>query len=91
MFSLIAQDVLVMQISAIVPESSFNTSGHVLDPFSSSLCPKMVEAFMCTLIEKKEDQDYLSMKEDFYIIMDLIHVILMCFNVLFFNIFSFFG
>ncbi|XP_024969617.1 zinc finger BED domain-containing protein RICESLEEPER 2-like [Cynara cardunculus var. scolymus] len=40
--------VLVVSISTVASESTFSTSGRVLDNFRSCLFPKMVEAFICT-------------------------------------------
>ncbi|XP_019173583.1 PREDICTED: zinc finger BED domain-containing protein RICESLEEPER 2-like [Ipomoea nil] len=46
--STIARDVLAILISIVASESAFSTSGRVLDPFRSSLTPKIVEALVCT-------------------------------------------
>ncbi|KAL7166525.1 hypothetical protein ACSBR2_037235 [Camellia fascicularis] len=45
--SLITRDVLAVPVSTVAFESAFSTSGRVLDPFRSSLTPKMVEALIC--------------------------------------------
>jgi hypothetical protein len=44
----IARDVLAIPISSVAFESTFSTSGHVLDFFRSSLSPIIVEAMICT-------------------------------------------
>ena len=36
----IAQDVMAIPMSTVASKSAFNTGGHVLDPFRSSLAPK---------------------------------------------------
>ncbi|KAK1363492.1 HAT, C-terminal dimerization domain containing protein [Heracleum sosnowskyi] len=46
--SQIAKDVLAIPVSSVASESAFSTSGRILDPFRSSLSPKMVEALVCT-------------------------------------------
>ncbi|XP_016681273.1 zinc finger BED domain-containing protein RICESLEEPER 2-like [Gossypium hirsutum] len=43
-----ARDVLSVPISTVASESTFSTSGRVLDDFKSSLTPFMVEALVCT-------------------------------------------
>ncbi|XP_019150977.1 PREDICTED: zinc finger BED domain-containing protein RICESLEEPER 2-like [Ipomoea nil] len=53
--SKLARDVLAIPISTVASESAFSTSGRVLDPFRSSLTPKIVEALVCT-------QDWLRMQ-----------------------------
>ncbi|XP_042950343.1 uncharacterized protein LOC122282459 [Carya illinoinensis] len=44
----IARDLLAMHVSTVASESAFSTGGHVLDPFRSSLAPRIVEALICT-------------------------------------------
>ncbi|KAL5790079.1 hypothetical protein ACOSQ2_004967 [Xanthoceras sorbifolium] len=46
--ALIAKDVFAMPISTVASESAFSNGGRVLDPFRSSLNPKMVECLICT-------------------------------------------
>ncbi|XP_022863034.1 zinc finger BED domain-containing protein RICESLEEPER 2-like [Olea europaea var. sylvestris] len=46
--SKIAKDVLAIQISTVALESTFSTSGRILDSFRSSLNAKMVETLICT-------------------------------------------
>ena len=46
--SQIARDVLAIEVSTVASESAFSTGGQILDPFRSSLSPKMVEALICT-------------------------------------------
>ncbi|KAL2926042.1 putative AC9 transposase [Bienertia sinuspersici] len=43
-----ARDILAIPLSTVVSESTFSTGGHTLDPFRSSLTPKMVRALICT-------------------------------------------
>ncbi|KAL2527789.1 zinc finger BED domain-containing protein RICESLEEPER 2-like [Abeliophyllum distichum] len=43
----IARDVLAIQVSTVASESAFSTGGRILDPFRSSLSPKIVEVLVC--------------------------------------------
>ena len=38
---------MAIRMSTIALESAFSTGGHVLDPFRSSLAPKIVGALIC--------------------------------------------
>lgn len=46
--SLMAKDLLAIPVSTFASESAFSTSGRVIDPFRSSLTPRMVEALIST-------------------------------------------
>ena len=42
-----ARDILTVPVSIVSSESTFSTSGPVLDQFRSSLGPKTVETLIC--------------------------------------------
>ena len=46
--SKLARDIFAIQVSTVASESAFSTGGRILDPFRSSLTPKMVETLVCT-------------------------------------------
>jgi hypothetical protein len=46
--SLMARDVLAIPVSTVASESAFSTGGRVLDPYRSSLTPRVVEGLLCT-------------------------------------------
>ncbi|KAL6523579.1 hypothetical protein OROGR_017182 [Orobanche gracilis] len=46
--STIAKDIFAIPSSTVVSESAFSLGKRVVDPFRSSLSPKMVEALVCT-------------------------------------------
>ncbi|KAK1383621.1 hypothetical protein POM88_021356 [Heracleum sosnowskyi] len=52
--SKMARDVLAIPVSTVASESTFSTSGRILDSFRSSLSPKMLEALVCTQSWLKE-------------------------------------
>ena len=45
--SQLARDVLAIPVSTIALESAFSTGGGILDPYRSSLAPKVAEALIC--------------------------------------------
>uniref|UniRef100_A0A803N3X8 GRF-type domain-containing protein n=1 Tax=Chenopodium quinoa TaxID=63459 RepID=A0A803N3X8_CHEQI len=51
-----ARYILAIPLLTVASESAFSTGGRTLDPFRSSLTPKMVQALLCT-------QDWLRAKE----------------------------
>ncbi|PRQ57352.1 putative HAT dimerization domain, ribonuclease H-like domain-containing protein [Rosa chinensis] len=55
----IARDVLAIPVSTIASESSFSTSGRIIDPYRSSLSPRMVEALICTQNWLRSENVYL--------------------------------
>ncbi|KAK1377927.1 hypothetical protein POM88_024671 [Heracleum sosnowskyi] len=63
--SMIAKDILVIPVSTVASESAFSTSGRILDPFRSSLSPKMLEALVCTQSSLKGRHD--GIKSDTYL------------------------
>jgi len=46
--SQMTRDILVIPVSTVASESAFSTGGRVLDPYRTSLSPKMAEALICT-------------------------------------------
>ncbi|XP_048433048.1 zinc finger BED domain-containing protein RICESLEEPER 2-like [Pyrus x bretschneideri] len=44
----VTKEILAIPVSTIASESSLSTSGRIIDPYRSSLSPKMVEALICT-------------------------------------------
>ena len=46
--SRLAQDMLAIPISTVASELAFSRGGCILDPFHTSLAPKMVQSLICT-------------------------------------------
>ena len=46
--SLVARDIIAMQVSSVKSEFAFSTSGRVLDSSKSFLTQFMIEVLMCT-------------------------------------------
>lgn len=51
----IARDILAMQVSSVALESTFSTSGRMLEPHRSGLTHYMVEVLMCSEQWLKQD------------------------------------
>lgn len=76
--SLMARHLLAISVSTVASESAFSTGGRVIDPFRSSLTPRMVEALICTQdwIRKDYEQSWLEDQfEQLEIIEDGIHLL----------------
>ncbi|KAK4409334.1 Zinc finger BED domain-containing protein RICESLEEPER 2 [Sesamum angolense] len=67
--SKIARDILAVPVSIVASGSAFSTSGRVLDAFSSSLSPKIVQALICA-------QDWLRMvlREKLFVAVKVAHI-----------------
>ena len=48
MLGSMASEVLAILVSTIASKSSFNAGGRILDPYQSSLTPRMVKVLVCT-------------------------------------------
>lgn len=60
----LARDFLAMPISTVPSESAFSTGGRVLDPFRSSLTPRIVEALVCAQDWLKRSKQSIIFEED---------------------------
>ena len=59
----IARDILSAPVSIVASQSAFSTGGRILDPFRSSLKPKMVEALICTKNWMSSSKDPIVLRE----------------------------
>ncbi|KAM5559354.1 hypothetical protein ABKV19_020819 [Rosa sericea] len=55
----IAKEILAILVSTIASESSFSTSERIIDPYCSSLSPRMVEALICSQNWLRSENVYL--------------------------------
>ncbi|KAG7552021.1 Ribonuclease H-like superfamily [Arabidopsis thaliana x Arabidopsis arenosa] len=62
--SLMARDLLAIPVSTVASESAFSTSGRVIDPFRSSLTPRLVEALICTQDWIRNDYEQSLLEEE---------------------------
>ncbi|XP_073026642.1 uncharacterized protein [Primulina eburnea] len=58
-----ARDVLAIPISTVASESAFSTGGCVLDPFRSSLTPKLVQALVCAQDWIRNESSHIKVEE----------------------------
>ena len=62
--SKLARDVLAVPVSTVASEAAFSTGGRVLDPFRSSLTPKIVQALICTQDWLRPSDSKLNVEEE---------------------------
>ncbi|CAN4104491.1 unnamed protein product [Withania somnifera] len=59
-----ARDVLVILISSVASECAFSIGGRILDPFRSSLTPKLVQCIICLQDWLKSEPIPINIEED---------------------------
>ncbi|KAH7672343.1 Tam3-transposase (Ac family) protein [Dioscorea alata] len=62
--SKLARDVLVVPVSTVASEAAFSTGGRVLDPFRSSLTPRIVQALIYTQDWFRPSESKVNMEEE---------------------------
>lgn len=66
-----ARDLLGVPISTVALESTFSTSGRILDAFRSSLTPRMVQAVVCAQDWLRSHSKDVSVEEDIAILEEI--------------------
>ncbi|XP_031120343.1 zinc finger BED domain-containing protein RICESLEEPER 2-like [Ipomoea triloba] len=69
--SQMARDLLRVPISTVASESTFSTSGRILDAFRSSLTPRMVQAVICAQDWLRSQSKDVSVEEDIAILEEM--------------------
>ncbi|KAM3307761.1 hypothetical protein P3S67_009505 [Capsicum chacoense] len=59
-----ARDVLAIPISSVASECAFSTGGRVIDPFRSSLTPKLVQSLICLQDWLRSESNPVNIEED---------------------------
>ncbi|KAF2317235.1 hypothetical protein GH714_018910 [Hevea brasiliensis] len=59
-----ARDILAVPVSTVASENAFSTGGRVLDPFRSSLTPRIVEALICAQDWTRSSNCPINVEED---------------------------
>ncbi|KAM3198905.1 hypothetical protein P3L10_034342 [Capsicum annuum] len=59
-----ARDVLAIPISSVASECAFSMGGRVIDPFRSSLTPKLVQSLICLQDWLRSESTPINIEED---------------------------